>query len=239
MSTTAMVTPSASHDNTQQDSLEFEYRPLPLLVPLSVAFTVLSLTGFLWDVLLSIAVVGWVLAWLAWWQIKRSEGQYSGLTTTRWCLGLIPLIALSATAFHIYTFATEIPTGYRRVNFSQEISARELIHKDGEWQVDPEVQALDGQPIFVKGFMYPTQQTHSLKSFVLCKDSGQCCFGGNPKVTDMILVEMDPTQVVNYRPGLVAVAGVFRVHPTIDTTGLQPVYKLEQARHFSGAKTAY
>ncbi len=40
------------------------------------------------------------------------------------------------------------------------------------------------------------------------KDSGECCFGGKPKLTDMIRVEM-AEDAADYYDGLVSVAGTF------------------------------
>ena len=53
------------------------------------------------------------------------------------------------------------------------------------------MKALDGQRIFIKGYMYPTKELEGLNSFLLVKDTGQCCFGGNPAITDMIMVTME------------------------------------------------
>uniref|UniRef100_A0A7C4QPK5 DUF3299 domain-containing protein n=1 Tax=Schlesneria paludicola TaxID=360056 RepID=A0A7C4QPK5_9PLAN len=217
---------------------EFDYRPVPPLVPVSAAFAFLSLSAFLWDVLLVVPAIGLVLALLAVWRVKSGEGQYGGLKVATASAVAMPLIAAAAVGFHAYAYATELPEGFRRVSFTADISDKGLVFRDGQVQVDPAVKQLDGEAIFLKGFMYPTQQTKGLTSFVLCKDAGQCCFGGNPKVTDMIFVEMQPGKTVNYRPGLVAVAGRFRIHPTVDATGLNPVYKLETS-YFSAAKTAY
>jgi len=77
-----------------------------------------------------------------------------------------------------------------------------------------------------------------LQRFVLCKDMGDCCFGGNPKPTDMIVVEMDGHSRVDFRSGMVAVAGVFRTHADVGAAGLNPVYKLD-CSFFNVAKTSY
>ena len=67
-----------------------------------------------------------------------------------------------------------------------------------------------GQKIFIKGYMYPTQDTRGLKTFLLVKDNAQCCFGGNPKINDMILVTMQNGKGVDYHQGLLmSVGGVF------------------------------
>jgi hypothetical protein len=217
---------------------EFDYKPVPPLVPVSAAFVLFTLTAFLWDVLLVIPLIGLLLALVAIWQVKRSRGAYGGLKLATISAVMMVALSGSAVAFHAYNFATELPPGFQRVSFPNDISAKGLVIRDDEVNVPADVKQLDGSPIFLKGYMYPTQQSRGLTSFVLCKDNGDCCFGGQPKPTDMILVEMKEGLTVDDRRGLVAVAGDFRIHPTVDSTGLNPVYKIE-CTFFSPAKTAY
>jgi hypothetical protein len=238
MSSSSAVAEWSVDANGEPGVTEFDYHPVPPLVPVSAAFVLLSLTAFLWDVLLVVPVVGFLLALVAIWQVKISRGAYGGLKLATVSAVLIVVLAGTAVGFHTYNFATELPPGLQRVNFPRDIAAKPIGSKDGQPLVDPEVKQLDGAAVFLKGFMYPTRETRDLKSFVLCKDSGDCCFGGQPKPTDMILIEMKEGQTINYRAGLVAVGGDFRIHPTLDQTGLNPVYKLE-CGYFSAAKTAY
>ena len=60
--------------------------------------------------------------------------------------------------------------------------------------VPPSAQELNGKKVFIKGYVYQPSgrggQMSGLKEFVLVRDKGQCCFGGNPKLTDMILVKL-------------------------------------------------
>jgi hypothetical protein len=221
---------------------EFDYHPVPPLVPVAASFVLLSLTAFLWDVLLIVPALGLLLGLLAVWQVRRSGGLYGGLRVASVSCVLMVTVAALAVGFHAYTFATEVPEGLTRVSFVNDISARELIVRNDQLEVAPEVKQLDGQPVFLKGFMYPTRETTGKTSFVLCKDKGECCFGGQPKLTDMIYVEMKPGQKVDHYDGLVAVGGEFRVDPHLNAEGLEtgatPVYKLE-CGYFSPAKTAY
>jgi hypothetical protein len=217
---------------------EFEYRPVPALVSVSGAFAVFSLTAFIIDWLLLVPVVGMLLAGIALWQIRRSEGAYGGRLTAWILFGIMALQLVGATTLYAYSFITEVPDGFRRVSFVNDISKYELKMVDGQVQIPEAVQQLDSQPVFLKGYMYPTREDRGLDRFVLCKDMGQCCFGGNPKPTDMIVVEMDKNQRVDYRTGMVSVAGIFRTHADVGAAGLNPVYKLD-CTFFSVAKTSY
>jgi len=217
---------------------EFGYRPVPPLVPISVACVFLSVTAFMWDVFVAVPLVGMVLALVAWRKIARSNGDLGGGRVAAVTSILLPAIAGGAVAFHAYSFLTELPPGFERVSFATDISAKGFVVEGGVPGLHPDVKNLDGANVFLKGFMYPTRQTQDLTTFVLCKDSGDCCFGGQPKQTDMIFIEMENGKTVNYRAGLVAVAGQFAAQPTLDPTGLNPVYKLT-CEYFSPAKTSY
>ncbi len=217
---------------------EFNYRPVPPLVPISAAFVLLSPLAFVWDVMAIVPLAGTFLAVIAWRQVQRSQGAYSGGMLAVTCAGLLLTTTVSAMGFHAYNFATELPEGFQRVSFPMDISAKGFVNLDGEVKIHPDVEKLEGQPVFLKGFMYPTKQTTGLTSFLLCKDSGDCCFGGQPKQSDMIFIEMAEGQTAEFRQGLVAVAGEFHARPTIDETGLNPVYRID-AQIFGLAKTGY
>lgn len=217
---------------------EFNYRPIPPLVPISAAFVLLSPLAFVWDSMALLPLVGAILAFLALRKIRRSNGDYSGGKLAAICCLVLMTTTVSAASFHAYNFATELPEGYQRVSFPMDISAKGLVTVEGQTKPHPDVEKLAGQPVFLKGFMYPTGKTKGLTSFLLCKDSGDCCFGGQPKQTDMISVQMADGQTADFRAGLVAVAGEFHTGATVDATGLNPIYRLE-AKVFSPAKTGY
>ena len=217
---------------------EFNYRPVPPLVPVSAIFVVLSATAYAWDLLVTVPILGSVLAYVAWRQVARSDGLYCGGGVAKACLLVMPLMAASAITLHAYTYATEVPEGFARVSFATDISDKGFVMESERMGLHPEVARLTEKPIFLKGYMYPTKEQHELHSFVLCKDSGDCCFGGQPKPTDMIYIEMQAGKTADFYSGLVSVAGVFKATPTLDPTGLNPVYKLE-CDFFSNAKTSY
>lgn len=229
-----------SRDSTTFGGEEFLYRPIPSLVPVSMAFVFISLVAGMWDVLLIVPVVGTTLSFMAWRQIRRSQGMLSGGWLA--CASLVLQAAMSVgfAAMHAHTFATEVPPGYDRINFTSDISKKGFSNQNGQLGIHPDVQKLVGQKVMVKGYMYPTGQQTGLKSFVLCRDNGDCCFGGQPKVTDMILIKMNGDKTAQFHDNkvMVSVSGVFKAEPTVDETGLQPVYQLE-CEFFGKAKTLY
>ena len=234
---------TALNDTLNQNGFgtdDFSYRPMPLLVPISMGLVCLSLLATLSELLLVIPLLGIVAAFSAFYQVSRSRGELSGGGLALTSLILMLLIFIGCGALHLLAYTTEVPEGYTRVNFTSDISLKGLEMSNGRLGIHPDVAALADKPIYLKGYMYPFRETHGLKSFVLCKDAGECCFGGQPKQTDMILVNMTDGQSVNYQDKrLIGVAGVLRIEPKrIEEGGLTPVYQLD-CKKFAPAKTWY
>jgi hypothetical protein len=76
----------------------------------------------------------------------------------------------------------------------------------------PAARQMDGQRVFLKGYMFPAGN-REVKEFTLCRDSGECCFGGQPKSWDMVRVVMKDPPRAEYTTWQRKVAGVLRVLP--------------------------
>lgn len=210
---------------------DFAYRPVPPLAPISLFLGICTVSGFLGIPCLAIGVVGMVIGAIALWQIRRSSGEMGGKVVARLGVGLSVMLFLAASGYHAYAYITELPEGYLRVNFN-ELAKFQPTEADGKVQFAPEVAELDGKPIYIKGYMYPTRQRFGISEFVLVKDTGQCCFGGQPKLTDMIVVKFDDGKTVNHlEQQLVGVGGVFRAHMPVHSGDLNAVYTIE-GTHF-------
>lgn len=59
---------------------------------------------------------------------------------------------------------------------------------------------LNGQRIRIRGFMFPTFEAEGLERFVLARDNQICCFGRDPKVYDVIQVDMHAGKTTRYIP---------------------------------------
>lgn len=235
------VVEASRHDsvaNQSYEGQEFLYRPIPMLIPISMGFVFLSLTAAMIPELLAIPVIGIVLASLALRQIRQSHGNLSGSWMAISSIAIQAIIAVSFAAMHAYSFATEVPPGFDRVNFVADIAKKGFVNDGGMTGLHPDVQNLIGKKVMIKGYMYPSKTMDGIRQFVLCKDNDQCCFGGQPKTTDMILVRMNGDKTAYYKTGLVAVAGVFHAQRAVDESGLEPVYQLE-CDVFGPAKTWY
>ncbi len=211
-------------------SNEFDYRPMPVLVPISLALAVVSSSALLGIVGVFIAVLAAILSISAMVVIARADGMYSGRIMAIIALVLSILFGSLGIASQIYAFKTEVPEGYRRVSFAREISAKGFPIQEGRATLHPDVAVLIDKKIFLKGYMFPQGQKKGLQQFLLLKDTGECCFGGQPKPTDMILVKMQNEKGASYRTGRVAVAGTLRLTKDRTPEGLQPIYALEAIR---------
>lgn len=217
---------------------EFSYRPVPVIAPVSMFLGLCGIIGLFNMAGLGIGLAGLILGVMATLRIRGSNGEYSGqwLAVTGAVVSLVFLA--SGSALHAYTIATEVPEGFQRVNFTRDISKKGFREEDGEMTIHPDVRVLDGQPIFLKGYMYPERQQNGLTEFVIVKDNLQCCFGGQPQLTDMMTVVMDKGMTVNFTTEQVSIAGVFRARAPQQSGALQTVYKIE-ASYFTPSKTSF
>lgn len=215
---------------SSMDNSGFSYSPLTPLAPISLFFAVCSVTAFFGWYGVAIGGVGVIFGLLALWRIARSNGELSGraLASVATVLSAIGLLGGSAWQYHLYL--TELPEGYQRVNFSW-LSDQLPVVKDGQTYIHPQVAELDGHDVFIKGYMYPTLKTKDLTEFVLLKDTGQCCFGGNPQLSDMIVVKFKDLKVDFREMQLVSVAGKFHAGTRANADGLSAIYTLD-GTHF-------
>ena len=207
----------------QSERVDFDYKPIPVSAPVSAVLGVCSLVAFLPTVGalgFMIAVAGAVTALTAWRAIRTQDG--AGLWMVLLGLGLSLTGLIGGAAYHSLAYRTELPAGHTRLDFTTDISERAVAPTGGYSEA---VKRLDGEQIFLKGYMYPTGQTEGLGSFIFVKDSGECCFGGKPKLTDMIRVEMDGA-TADFAPGLVSVAGRFELWPEGGRGELDPMFRL-------------
>lgn len=90
---------------------------------------------------------------------------------------------------------------------------------------------LDGKPVRIRGFMFPTFSATDLTEFVLARDNGICCFVRKPKVYDIIgvtLADGEKTDYIEGRP--FDVQGILRIDPAADEDSLSRLYRIEQAK---------
>jgi len=221
LQTDAFQSPELQREN------EFSYRPIPILAPVTFVIGVLSIVGVGSIPGLVVPIAGVILGLIARSRIKSSNGEYGGTKLTLAGLVLSALFLVTGASVHAYTYATEVPEGYERLSF-RWLAQQKPIIEDGKTRIADEAKSLDGQKVFIKGYMYPENVKKNIRRFVLCKDTGQCCFGGKPALTDMIIVEfVNKTRATFRELSLVSVAGTFRAKKIMDNGQLISLYTLE------------
>lgn len=189
---------------------DFDYIPVSPWGPIALAFGVLSLTGFFGMFGLYVSVAGVFLGGTAVARIRAAEGTVKG----GWfaVLGLVlSVVCLTlGSAKMAYAYSTECPEGFRRVNFPNDIADKQFVYVGAQRKLHPDVAPLIGQKVFLKGFMWMTQQNEGLTEFILLKDNGECCFGGKAQPYDMMLVKLQDGLTTRAYTGMVAVAGVLQ-----------------------------
>ena len=213
--------PSQQAEFDQYESEEVSYRSLNRAALMSLIVGGLSLLSFLFSTLIAVGVVGVVLALTGLSQIRKYPLEYSGAAVAK--LGLIlSLVAIvGGTGWHSYVYATEVPEGFERVSWYELQPVRE----HPELPFSPRAMELDGKPVFVKGYIYPDDTLGERQQFVLVPDMGTCCFGGQPKLTDMIEVTLDEPLRVTYSRKQQKLAGILEVDQRLKRVdGLDGVY---------------
>ena len=184
------------------------YRSISRSAIISVVLALISLLAFFSPALLVLPIVGFVLGLSALSAIRRFPLEYTGrglaITGTIVC-GLVAVVGASR---HTYVYYTEVPEGYSRISFA------DLQPEPGRPEPIPDQAVeLSGVKVFIKGYMHPgVASSGKVNHFILVPDMGTCCFGGQPKATDMIEVVIpDDAYRVSYAPRRMKLMGTFAV----------------------------
>ena len=217
----------------------FDYKPMSPLAPISLVLGLCSILSLITILGMAICLIGLILGALCLIQIHRADGGLSGKWVARLGTFLCLVFLIGSGSWHSYVIATEVPEGFRRVSFSQNVAQKQLVVQAEQVLVHPDVAALDGKKIFIKGYIYPTGQETGIVNFVLVKDNQQCCFGGQPQITDMIEVFLQDGLSAKYYQGLVSVGGVFRINNPSSQSSLSPVYRIDGMHFHSPARSSF
>ena len=93
---------------------------------------------------------------------------------------------MSGPGWLTYDYLTEVPDGYERISYAD----LQPDPAQAGQVVPPSALELEGKKIFIKGYIYPGREKDGIRQFLLVRDQGDCCFGGNPKITDRIQVTL-------------------------------------------------
>ncbi len=197
-------------DNIQDYSA---YRSVSRKAAYSVLLLLLSAWGIFNPIMLAFALAGIALGVFGWLEIRRYPNEYTGVEYARAGLGLNLLLLIGGISTASYVYATEVPEGYQRISFKAlQASAEEKDKFPPDSAMD-----LDGQKIFVKGYVHPAGVSGSgfVRQFVLVPDMKTCCFGGQPAFSDMIQVTLPQDKPIKYNTRKRKLTGVLHVGTAI------------------------
>jgi hypothetical protein len=219
----AYVAPLTSSD-------DLSYQILSRSAVASVLLALFGLLSFPFLGLLVLPLVGLGLGIYSLRVIRKYPAELVGkpiaITGTVACAAIFVISPL----YHAYVYATEVPPGYQRVHFSELMSPTGAAD-----QPTDKALALDGQQVFLKGYIHPTSMdSPRAKRFVLVPDLGTCCFGGQPPLTHMIEVTLTGDEYATKSLRKQKLAGTLRVNrvlkPIEGLTGIYYQLKADQLR---------
>lgn len=210
--------PYDEDDFEQEEYLDRRYRAVPPLAVLSLVCGGLSfLTVFSWFFGL-LPVAGIVTATLALRRITRSPEEMQGRTLALTGLGLSLLLWAAGSIGLTVRERYLVPAGYKPITFAD--LQRDKSKPDE--MIPREAVELDGERIFIQGYVYPGRQVFNLKQFIMVPTSGLCKFCLTTiEPTQMLSVEMVGDMTVDYKTSLSAVGGKLKVDTKV-TLGKSP-----------------
>ena len=214
MSDTSLMQSNEAFSSSQLAENEFQYRTISKAAVASIAFAVLGLGAFVFQafVLLPVLAIGFGIVALI--EIRKYPAEVTGKLAAQIGLGCGVLIAAGSIAMHTYVFMTEVPDGYERMTFSDL-----RLNKRTKLPFSEKSQKLDGTKVFLKGYVRPGDKRTNLTNFILVGDFGDCCFGGNPKITEIVAVNIISDDLIDHSYFLRKIGGTFRLNPNAREIG--------------------
>jgi len=211
--------------DTEDEGL-YQYRALSSGAVVALVLGLLSLLAMTDYWLVAVPIVGVVWGVVALRQIRARPEELTGRGMAWAGLVLSSVLIPVGPAWVYYQEVSPVPPGYQWISYDALQPDPKVI---GE--VVPHSAAdLSSQKVYIKGYVYAGSEAAGIQKFVLCRDAGTCCFGGNPKLTDRIVVSLANPSGMIYTKQPVRVAGTFRLSPPqrIGTVGLA-FYHLDNA----------
>ncbi|OYP30013.1 hypothetical protein [Rhodopirellula sp. MGV] len=178
--------------STSADAADFPYRALSRSAIASTLLFAVGLIGLMppFEMVLVLTLVGVLFGIFSIRSINRYPDEFSGKALAKFALVANLVVLVTGVSMHTYTYLTEVPPGHVRVPFSQ-------LKFDADPDRPTEVAYdLDGKDVFIKGYIHPSSGGGMLRQFVMVGDLGTCCFGGQPKSSEMIEVTLTGGETV-------------------------------------------
>jgi hypothetical protein len=177
-----------------------------------------------------IPVLGILISSRALATISRNDELYTGRPLALAGLVLSLVFLIGGVSYGGYVYATEVREGYQRISFAT-LRPDEIHERNGQ-AVPPQIAALDGKRVFIKGYIRPDsiKISKGIDRFLLVRDNNQCCFGSlsDVKYYDQIEVAMVDSKTVDYSDGIYRMHGILEVSPENAPLGPQfPVFRMK------------
>ena len=182
-----------------------QYRAIGSLSVTSFVFGLLSFLSFFSGFLLIVPVLGLMFGVLSARKIIAMPTVMGGLRLTVAGMVLSFVLGCMGIWWQYYSYYNLTPAGYTELTFYDFAAGP-------SGAVPNEIMNLDGQRVFVRGYMYPNLQMEGIDRFGLVNKITTSAFGGAmPDPTDMILVEIKSGEAIDYRAKPIRVGGTLRV----------------------------
>lgn len=195
-------------DQTRTSNDDLDYRTVSKAGVVCIVFALLGLLAFVFSGFVILPFLSLCFGIVAIINFKKFPDELSGQTATKIAMLMSAIVFVSAIGMHLYIFATEVKEGYDRISFY------ELRPKRNEpTPYSSKSMGFDGEKVFLKGYVRPGLKQSRLKKFILVGDFGSCCFGGSPKISEVVAVTIkNDDQYVNYGLRLRRIHGQFKLH---------------------------
>lgn len=187
-----------------------------LVLGLASVFTLISASTTLEACLLvtPIPALGMFISLRSLARIRRDSDQYTGKWIATAGLTLSAFFLVSGVGYGYYVYQTEVPDGYERISF-ETLRPTEQEERGGQY-VPPEVKALAGKRVFIKGYIRPGSAPvrTGIDRFLLVRDNNQCCFGDLSKVKyfDQIAVQITSSHRVEDTLNILRMGGILEIN---------------------------
>ena len=202
MTTTVQPNPS-----TTPAAPPARYRAVSPLAVISVILGAASIVLFFHWTMVVVPLAGLICGWRALRRIDSSEDM-TGVNVAVAGMALSAVMGGLGGMLLVLTGRYEVPMGYRAISFSDlqpDLNDREQL-------LPPLVDKLEGERVFIRGFIYPGRQASGLKQFIFVPSVSHCNFCSQQlRSTEMIMVKMGGDLTAEYTTRLTRVGGRLKV----------------------------
>jgi hypothetical protein len=93
--------------------------------------------------------------------------------------------------------------------------------------IPPDVTALTGSKVKLRGFMIPLDQAENISQFALVPSLFACCFGQPPQIQHTVVVHCPTGKAVAYYPDEISVEGTLKVQEKKEDGYIISVFEME------------